>query len=186
MTERTALIRQPSQCRYCGASILWLNRTGSDRFAPPLAAESGTAGYCIQADGSVLYTMMWQKHECTVDAMHAWEVLQAKRANHEAMKKIQEEGVGQMHVIPVHEDTVQASEAERRYQAARAGQEQALAERRQLAWDDALKRPCPRCSASRGVECWNMSPNLKKPKHVIRPHDVRLSENVKKELDGYY
>lgn len=73
-----------SSCKNCGAPILWLPRNDeSERWNPPLDAESAQSGYCVIA-GRVEFTYMYRKHQCTTDAIQAYQVLlqlQAERNN---------------------------------------------------------------------------------------------------------
>lgn len=86
-----------SSCRDCNKPIIWFKKDGSDKWNPPLDAESARSGYCVVVDGkgkqSVTFTYMYSKHTCTLEDIKVWDKLKVRVSERMSARKEAEKTV---------------------------------------------------------------------------------------------
>lgn len=179
---------RPSSCRQCGRPILWTRREDG-RFNPPLDAESAQSGFCILAESEdVHFTYMYRRHVCTADEaeVHAQFVAERdrRREDRDAMtvevpdRTQREPFVTETPAeeqVRIADERQRVAERDARWAKTREDRQLVIVKNRNKRWELALHRKCPKCEASRGVKCWNMtSKAYGKKVHTNTPHAERI------------
>lgn len=177
-----------SNCKNCGKAIVWMKKAGSERYNPPLDAESAQSGYCV-VDEEVHFTYMYRKHDCTIADIEAYEkVLELKRRRE--LERAEEERLERQ---AKHHDYVPAPVFQRPSQQQKQEQPVPVAEpvpavhdwREKptdpddlMAWNynPAIQVECPLCHATPGEYCINRQPyyvNRGLREATKNPHRIR-------------
>lgn len=139
----------------CGEDIRWAKRDDDpERFVPPL--EFAGQAYVIDENGVAHTVTTYTSHKCDPDKVRDW----ADYLRRLALAKDE---------TPIEADNVKLWAAKRQRD-------------NEQAWEVAITTECPRCDASIGAKCHNISAMFRKTGEIVElknPHPERIEKAYK-------